>query len=110
VPKEHFWKKRNPSTNMIYRLRRHVIYVQEHEEVWGIDRAAPGLSVITGPRCMDKDDPLGTSCALLLLLNGHYVTWPDIFEWLGMAEGLGYTVISGYEKLSPYSTILIRGP
>jgi hypothetical protein len=98
----------------IYKLRRHVIYkpgCQETQEVWGIDRQPAALSVRPAPRDTDADDPLRGSCVLLLCLHdGSFVRWPHIAEWLSEAEAAGYTVISGFENLSPYSVLLIRGP
>lgn len=99
----------------IYRIRRHVIYnsaEMQTKEVWGIDRPAPGLQIATGPRDTDKGDPLlEKECSLLLRLqNGEWVTWHRIWEWLSEAEVAGYELISGYKHLSPYSTLIIRGP
>jgi len=79
--------------------------------VWGIDREAPGLYVAGAPRDTDADDPLGRDCALLLQLrDGRWVTWEHIFEWISEAETAGYAIVSGFEKLSPYSTLIIKGP
>lgn len=99
----------------IYRLLRHVIYQsgsQETQEVWGIDRVAPGLATVGAPSFTDADDPLrrGACSPLLLMRDGDYVTWHRFFEWLGEAEAAGYEVVSGFKKLSPYSTIVLRGP
>ncbi len=104
----------------IYRLRRHVIYkpgCQQTEEVWGIDRrpGAPTLKVVGAPRFTDEDDPLlgDRECGCPLLLKtagGEWVTWHRMWEWLSEAEAAGYQLVSGYEKLSPYSTLIIKGP
>jgi hypothetical protein len=97
----------------IYRLIRHVIFrpgTQETVEVWGIDRPAAGLPTVGAPSFTDADDPLGRGpCSpLLLMRDGDYVTWHRMMEWLGEAEEAGYEVVSGFKKLSPYSTIVIR--
>lgn len=100
----------------IYRLSRNVVYSareQQTVEVWGIDRAAPGLPCESAPRDTNNDDPLFPSqdhcgCVLLLLLDGRWVTWDRIPEWLSVAEEAGYELVSGYKKLSPYSTIMIK--
>lgn len=101
----------------IYKLKRHVVYCrgsQETEEVWGIDRMPAALPTLVAPRDTDADDPLraGDACCALLLVtsDGRRVTWCRIAEWLSEAEAAGYTAISGYEHLSPYSVVLIRGP
>ena len=95
-----------------YKIQRHVIYrpgSQETREVWGIDREAPGLPVRGAPYATDADDPLGQPCSLLLVLrDGDYVTWDRFFEWLGLAEEAGYELVSGYQKLTPYSSLVIR--
>lgn len=99
----------------IWRIRRHVVYepgCQQTKEVWGIDRPAPGLEAVCGPRDTDRDDPLlgdGDCCrSLLLRLDGEWVTWGRIWEWMTVAEEAGYEVVSGFAELSPYSTIIIR--
>ena len=97
-----------------YRLIRHVVYLkgaQETQEVWGIDREAPGLPTTGAPAFTDADDPLrrGPCSPLLLMRDGDYVTWHRLPEWFGEAEEAGYEVVSGFKKLSPYSTIIIRG-
>jgi hypothetical protein len=99
----------------VYRLIRHVIYNamdQETQEVWGIDRSPADLPTTGAPKFTDADDPLrrGACSPLLLMKDGKYVTWDRLFEWLGEAEGAGYTVLSGFKKLSPYSVIVLRGP
>ena len=101
----------------VYRLRRHVIYrpgCQETEEVWGIDRRPAALPTACGPRDTDADDPLrARSCGAPLLLktaDGDYVTWHRLMEWLSEAEAAGYELVSGYKKMSPYSTMVISGP
>ena len=100
----------------MYRLIRHVIYrpgSQETIEVWGIDRPAPGLHTTGAPSFTDADDPLrrGSACEQLLLMrDGDYVTWHRLTEWLGEASAAGYEVVSGFKKLSPYSTIVLKGP
>jgi hypothetical protein len=43
-------------------------------------------------------------------MDGEWVTWRRIWEWLSVAEEAGYSVVSGYEKLSPYSVIILKGP
>ena len=95
-----------------YRLSRHVIYrpgCQETIEVWGIDREAPGLRVRGAPIYTDADDPLGKPCSLLLTLQcGEFVTWDHFFEWLSEADEAGYELVSGFKKLSPYSTIVLK--
>jgi hypothetical protein len=100
----------------IYRLSRNVVYSvrdQQTVEVWGIDRPAPGLPSESAPRDTNNDDPLSANqdsccCVLLLLLCGRWVTWDRIPEWLSVAEEAGYELVSGYKKLSPYSTIMIK--
>jgi hypothetical protein len=100
----------------IYKLKRHVITkpgCQETEEVWGIDRVPAALATCVAPQDTDAYDPLRCNACcvrLLKLSDGSYVTWNRIAEWLSDAEDAGYTAISGYENLSPYSVILIRGP
>jgi hypothetical protein len=95
----------------VYQLKRHVIELSGSQsgsnsggsqsgskEVWGIDRPAHGLP----SKCFDCRDNL------LLMRDGEFVTWCRIFEWFSEAAEAGYEVISGFEKLSPYSTIIIR--
>ena len=99
----------------MYRLLRHVIYrpgSQETVEVWGIDRPAPDLLTVGAPSFTDADDPLrrGPCSPLLLMRDGDYVTWHRLIEWIGEASAAGYDVVSGFKKLSPYSTIVLRGP
>ena len=101
----------------VYRVRRHVVFkrgCQETEEVWGIDRPAPGLHTVPAPRDTDADDPLRSDecgCTQLLKMQcGHWVTWTRFFEWLSEAEAAGYELVSGFKKLSPYYTIVIKGP
>ena len=99
----------------VYRLIRHVIYrpgSQETQEVWGIDRAPARMPVVGAPRFTDADDPLRRrDCSpLLVLRDGDYVRWDRLFEWIGEAETAGYTIISGFKNLSPYSTIVVQGP
>jgi hypothetical protein len=90
-----------------YRLKRHVIWInQETSEVWGIDRAAPFLETKTAPRYTDHSDPLGTPCALLLVLDGEYVSWHRLWEWLSYAYSVGYSLVT--TDLTPYSTVIIR--
>lgn len=101
----------------LYRLRRHVIYDSacgQTREVWGTDRpfGSPALKTRPAPRDTDADDPLrrgDCGCAVLLVLEGHFVTWDAIWTWLSVAEGEGYEVVSGFKKLSPYSVIVLRG-
>jgi hypothetical protein len=102
-----------------YRLRRHVIYDSacgQTREVWGIDRhpACSSIKTVGAPRDTDADDPLrhgDCGCPLLLKFeDGRYVSWNNIWEWLSEAEDAGYEVISGFKKMSPYSTIIIQGP
>ena len=94
-----------------YRVQRHVVWdapTQGTLEVWGIDRPALGLRFTGAPRFTDECDPLSGGCPYLLLLkDGSWVTWDRIFEWMSEAEEAGYTVVSGLEKLTPYSTIVI---
>jgi hypothetical protein len=40
--------------------------------------------------------------------DGDYVTWERMMEWMSEAEEAGYEVISGFKKMSPYSTIIIK--
>ncbi len=103
----------------IYRVRRHVVYLpgcQQTEEVWGIDRQPAALSVAGAPRFTDEDDPLLGSkerCGCPLLLKtacGKWVTWHRMWQWLSEAEAAGYELVSGYSDVSPYSTLIIRGP
>lgn len=101
----------------LYRLSRHVIYkpgCQNTEEVWGIDRRPAGLSVVCAPRDTDKDNPLRRdSCCgpwLLKKVDGHYVSWHGIFEWMSEAEEAGYEIVSGFKNLSPFTVIVLRGP
>ena len=102
----------------IYRLRRHVIYraagCQETEEVWGIDRRPTALPSMCAPRDTDIDDPLrARDCGAPVLLktaDGSFVSWHRLPEWLSEAEAAGYELVSGYKNLSPYSTLMIRGP
>ena len=95
----------------IWRLRRHVVYepgCAQTKEVWGIDRSAPGLEAVCAPRDTDRDDPLAGGESLLLRLDGEWVTWRRIWEWISVAENAGYEVVSDFAGLSPYSTIIIR--
>jgi len=97
----------------VYRLIRHVIYFpgsQDTEEVWGIDCPPPDLPTTSAPTFTDADDPLrrGACVPLLLLRDGSYVNWERITDWLSEAEEAGYELVSGYQKLSPYSTMIIR--
>jgi len=99
----------------LYRIKRHVMYRrcdQQHEEVWGIDRFAPGLRTSVAPHDTDRDDPLrGDECTLLLrFTDGRFVTWDTLFEWLSDAENAGYELASGFQDVSPHSTLVIRGP
>ena len=95
----------------LYRLIRHVVYFpncQQTREVWGIDRHAPGIRTVRAPK-VDADDPIRGPCSLLLVLrDGDHVTWERITEWFSEAEEAGYEIL-GLQKLSPYSTILVRG-
>jgi hypothetical protein len=102
-----------------YRLHRHVIYdaaCGQTREVWGIDRqpTCPRIKTVGAPRDTDADDPLrhgDCGCPLLLKLDdGRFVSWNNIWEWLSEAEGAGYEVVSGFKKMSPYSTIVLQGP
>jgi len=102
----------------MYRLIRHVIYrpgSQETHEVWGVDRPFTAMRTVKAPNFTDADDPLRPkhkrSCVpLLVMRDGDYVTWERFFEWIGEAAAAGYTVVSGMENLSPYSTFIIEGP
>jgi len=96
----------------LYVVKRHVVYgssSQDEQEVWGIDRPAPGLQSVCAPRDTDKCDPLRSDCGLLLKIGHEFVTWKRIFEWLSLAEEAGYTVVSGFKAINPYSQIVIRG-
>jgi len=101
----------------VYRISRNVVFSardQQTVEVWGIDRPAPGLHCESAPRDTNNDDPLAANqdsccCVLLLLMGGRWVTWDRIPEWLSVAEEAGYDLVSGYKKLSPYSTIMMKG-
>ena len=97
----------------MYKLIRHVVYFpscQETQEVWGIDRKAPGIRTTGAPPSTDADDPLGGPCSSLLLMrDGDYVTWHRLPEWISEVEEAGYEVV-GLQKLSPYTTILLTGP
>jgi hypothetical protein len=105
-----------------YRVRRHVIFksgCQQTEEVWGIDRQPPpALKTARAPRYTDVDDPVldpnmsdEGSCPVLLKLNdGRWVTWHRIWAWLSEAEAAGYELVSGFQDITPYSTLVIRGP
>ena len=99
---------------MLYRLIRHVIIDRDRQpkEVWGIDRPAANLPTVPSPKSTDKDDPLRQEpCSpLLTFQDGRFVTWDSIFEWFSEAESAGYTVLTGFKKLSPYTQIVIRGP
>lgn len=105
-----------------YRMSRRVVYdraAQEYNEVWGVDRVSDSFLLPTkpAPRDTDRDDPLndpkregGCGCsALLTLRNGEWVTWKRMFEFLSEAEEAGYTLISGFEQLSPYSVMVLKG-
>lgn len=101
----------------LYQLRRHVIFkpgCQETVEVWGVDRPMAAMPTRGAPRDTDADDPLrGGDCGctqLLVLPCGSYVTWHRMMEWLTVAEAAGYELVSGFKKLSPYSTLVVRGP
>jgi hypothetical protein len=98
---------------MYYRLKRHVVFLSrpvETVEVWGIDRQAQNLDT-TSQRDTDRDDPLRTQCALLLVYEGQYVTWDIFFEWLSYAETKGYTLVTPMTgDLSPYTTLVLKGP
>lgn len=97
----------------VYKLIRHVIFrpgTQETVEVWGIDRPLQRLPITGAPSFTDADDPLrrGACSPLLLMRDGDYVTWDRMPEWLSEAEEAGYEVVSGFKKLSPYSTIMLK--
>jgi len=99
----------------LYRIKRHVIYrrcEEQHDEVWGIDRVAPGLNTSSAPPDTDRDDPLRKDeCVILLrFTDRRFVTWDTLFEWLSEAESAGYELASGFQDLSPYSTVVLRGP
>ena len=101
----------------LYQLRRHVIFkpgCQETIEVWGVDRPMAAMPTKGAPRDTDADDPLRRDecgCTQLLVLPcGSHVTWHRMMEWMSLAETAGYEVVSGFKKLSPYSTIVMRGP
>lgn len=106
------------ASTSFYRVKRHVLYQsgeQQNREVWGIDRPATGLRTTGGgARCLDNDDPLrsdGCDCVYLLqLADGRHVTWDRIWEWLSEASVARYTLVSGFEKMSPYSTLVLSGP
>jgi hypothetical protein len=102
---------------MIYQLRRHVVYkpgCQETVEAWGVDRPMAAMQSRGAQRDTDADDPLRSGdcgCTQLLVMPcGSYVTWHRFMEWLSLAEAAGYELVSGFKNLSPYSTIVIRGP
>lgn len=98
----------------MYCVKRNVVYstrAQNTVEVWGIDRPAPDLPCEAAPRDTNADDPLApedTCSTVLLLLRGYWVTWDRFPEWLSFAEEVGYELVSGYKKLSPYSSIMIK--
>lgn len=102
----------------LYRLRRHVVYdaaCGQTREVWGVDRplGSTVLKTRPAPRDTDADDPLrggDCGCAALLVIDGHFVIWDDIWNWLSIAEGAGYEIVSGFKKMTPYSVIILRGP
>ena len=100
----------------IYFIKRHVVYMtkcQQTEEVWGIDRPALNLPTMSAPRITDADDPLRSdSCSVTLLKmpDGSYVTWNKIGAYLSIAESAGYTIVSEFKNLSPYSVIVLSGP
>jgi hypothetical protein len=92
----------------MWRLIRRVIYLPQEQntlEVWGVNRPIPGLRTVAAPPFTDADDPLRSSCSLVLLLCDDYVTWDNMDEFLGVAEAAGYTV-TGFKD--PYSTIVLR--
>lgn len=92
----------------MWRLIRRVVYLpssQDTLEVWGVNRPIPGLRTVAAPPFTDADDPLRSSCSLVLKLGDDYVTWDNMDEFLGVAEAAGYTV-SGFND--PYSTIILR--
>lgn len=106
----------------LYRMLRRVVYdraAQEYNEVWGIDRVSATFLLPTksAPRDTDRDDPLNDpkrepcGCTpLLTLQNGEWVTWKRMFEFLSEAEEAGYTLVSGFERMSPLSTLVLKGP
>ena len=98
---------------MYYRLKRHVVFLPREVdtvEVWGIDRSAPNLET-TRQTYTDVDDPLRKPCSLLLVYEGQYVSWSLFFEWLSYAETKGYTLVTPITgELSPYSTLVLKGP
>jgi len=101
----------------VWRVQRHVVWEPacgQTREVWGIDRPAPGLEAVCAPRDTDRDDPLfgpDDCCrSLLLRLDGGWVSWGRIWEWISAAEAAGYEVVSGFKELSPHATIVIRRP
>jgi hypothetical protein len=103
----------------LYRMFRRVIFdtrEQAYREAYGIDRTPANLPTKPAPRDTDKDDPIqglrsatGACSPMLVLQDGSWVTWHKMFEFLSEAEDAGYTLISGFEKLSPYSTMILRG-
>ena len=83
-----------------------------------MDRQPKALHTARAPRFTDVDDPVldpnmsdeGSCPVLLKLSDGRWVTWRRIWEWLSEAEAAGYELISGFQDLTPYSTLVIKGP
>ena len=107
----------------LYGLIRRVVWSvadQGYREAWGIDRVTGSLLLptVSAPRDTDRDDPVNAGpnfkdarCApMLTLRDGRLVTWQLMMEFLSEAEEVGYTLISGFEKMSPYSVLVLRGP
>jgi hypothetical protein len=42
--------------------------------------------------------------------DGDWVGWNKIPVWLSVAIAAGYEVVSGFQDMSPYKSIVIRGP
>lgn len=113
----------NPADSRMpfYRLRRHVVYdpgCGQTREVWGVDRpfGSSELKTVGAPRDTDADDPLRVDecgCPYLLTMGcgkQSFVPWNAIWDWLSLADAAGYTVVSGFKKMSPYSVIVLQGP
>ena len=99
----------------VYFLTRHVVYdpgCEQTREVWASDRPGAAFATTGAPRFTDEDDPLGHPCStwLLVMPDGSWVGWNKIAAWLSVAMSAGYEVVSGFQDMSPYKPIVIRGP
>ena len=102
-------------SDSVYFLTRHVVFdaaCGKTREVWAADRPGAAFATTRAPRFTDEGDPLGHPCStwLLVMPDGDWVGWNKIPVWLSVAIAAGYEVVSGFQDMSPYKSIVIRGP